>query len=54
MALIELVDSLYNSIDNKEFTVGVFIDLSKAFDTVSHEIRIRKLHHYGIRRLPQK
>ena len=29
----------------------MFIDLSKAFDTVDHKIVIKKKYHYGIRRL---
>ena len=47
-AILELVDQITKSFDNNKFTLGVFIDLSKAFDTVDHEILLNKLHHYGI------
>jgi len=49
MALLDLVDKLSSSIDNNEITVGIFIDLAKAFDTVNHNILLSKLYHYGIR-----
>ncbi|CAL4079903.1 unnamed protein product, partial [Meganyctiphanes norvegica] len=48
-ALIELIDQIRFSMDNKQMTCGIFIDLSKAFDTVDHQILIGKLEHYGIR-----
>ena len=49
LAIIELVEEITNSLDNHEATVGSFIDLKKAFDTVDHSILIEKLYHYGIR-----
>ena len=49
LAIIELTNRLTKAIDNGEFTVGVFLDLSKAFDTIYHRILIHKLEHYGIR-----
>ena len=37
MALIQLSDQLSTAIEYKKFTIGIFLDLSKAFDTVDHE-----------------
>ena len=51
LASIDLVEELSSNIDNKLFTVGVFIDLKKAFDTIDHT---RKLEFYGIRGLAGK
>ena len=48
-AILELTDKISKAIDEGKYTVGIFLDLSKAFDTVNHEILIKKLQHYGIR-----
>ena len=37
MALIDLIDKISSSIEKNEYTIGIFIDLAKAFDTV-HDI----------------
>ena len=38
MAIMILLDKLINSIENGEIVVGVYLDFSKAFDTVDHDI----------------
>ena len=48
-ALIDLVEYVYKSPDENKFVFGIYIDLKKAFDTVSHDILLSKLQHYGIR-----
>ena len=47
-ALLELISEISESFENSKYTIGVFIDLSKAFDTVNHDILISKLRRYGI------
>ena len=48
-ALINATENLYKSLDNNLHTLGIFIDFSKAFDTVNHSILCNKLEHYGIK-----
>ena len=48
-ALISLTETIKYSLDRNNFSCGLFIDLQKAFDTVNHNILLRKLEHYGIR-----
>ena len=49
LALITLIDQLTQAIENGEYVIGVFLDFSKAFDTVDHKILLDKLYHYGVR-----
>ena len=46
--LIKLTDSIYDSFNQNKYTLGVFIDLSKVFDTVDHNILIDKLNLYAL------
>ena len=45
--LIRLVDELESKLDNVFLVGPVFVDLSKAFDSIPHELIISKLHAYG-------
>lgn len=49
MALLSLIDRITSELDTHNFSLGIFIDLSKAFDTLDHTILLNKLAHYGIR-----
>jgi len=46
-----MVNKISEAIDSNKFSIGVFIDLPKAFDTIDHRILLNKLEHYGIRGL---
>ena len=46
--LTQLTNFVTKEINEKKFVVGIFLDLKKAFDVVSHDILLKKLKHLGI------
>ena len=48
-AIVYLVNEILKSFENNCYTLGVFIDLTKALDTVDHNILLKKLFHYAVR-----
>lgn len=48
-ALDDFSDNLYSTFENNMFACALFLDVSKAFDTVSHQLLLRKLHRLGFR-----
>lgn len=53
-ALLDTKEEILKNMENRTYTIGLFIDLKKAFDTVKHEILISKLHDYGVRGVAAK
>ena len=57
MPLITLIDKISEALDNDDFVIGVFLDFSKAFDTVDHSILLKNviymeleaLHYNGLK-----
>ena len=47
-ALINLIESIRQTLDEGSFGCGIFLDLQKPFDTTDHKIFMHKLEFYGI------
>ena len=48
LASVRFVDTLVQQMDNFNIPISILIDLSKAFDTLDHNIMLSKLRHYGV------
>ena len=46
-AILKLTHDILDSLNKKNYTIATLIDLSKAFDTISHSTLFKKLHYYG-------
>ena len=53
-AIAEFLSCVLKGFDEKKYTLALFLDLSKAFDTIDHNILLQKLNFYGIRGTAQK
>ena len=49
LAILENVERITSNLENGKNPLNIFLDLSKAFDTLDHEILTHKLAHYGIK-----
>ena len=49
LAAVELIDRIYETMDQGDIPISIFLDLSKAFDTLDHSILLNKLEYYGVK-----
>ena len=47
--MIQLISQILQAFKENDHTIGIFIELSKAFDTVNHHLLLQKLELYGIK-----
>ena len=48
-AVIHLISQILDAFNENKYTLDIFVDLSKAFDTIDHNILLRKLDMYGVK-----
>ena len=49
MALLKLTDKISKELNNKQYSICILLNFSKAFDTINHDILVDKVSYYGIR-----
>ena len=47
--VLHFIDKIYKALNESKFTLSIFIDLTKAFDTCNFDILLDKLNYYGFR-----
>ena len=53
-AINHSVEKILTEVEKKRHVIGIFIDLSKAFNTIDHKKLLTKLEHYVIRGICHK
>lgn len=53
-AIMQFTSKVYSNLERKRYVAGIFLDLSKAFDTLNHAILVDKLYNIGVRGIPLK
>ena len=48
LAAVEMIDRITQELDKGNTPLNIFLDLSRAFDTLDHEIMLYKLEYYGV------
>ena len=49
MTLLIILDQISQAMNSNKYFIGVFLDLSKAFDTIDHQILLQKFESIGVR-----
>ena len=51
-AVLNQLEYIYNNLDQNKTVISIFMDFTKAFDCIDHEILLKKLYFYGVRGTP--